>query len=146
MTARQIQESLYTWLLAKGHRLVVPNTHALGWEADLVSLTKAGLANEYEIKLTRADYRADAKKTAKHKALRTGQHAANYFWYVTPPGLDVDPLPKHAGHIEVGQDDAWVDCRVVKRAPRLHARALDRRGLERLAVSLMYTAWKGGRA
>lgn len=52
------------------HRLFCPNTTTVfPWEADLVSLTRAGLSHEFEIKISRADFRADFKKEEKHRIL-----------------------------------------------------------------------------
>lgn len=51
------------------HRLFCPNTTTVFyWEADLVSLTRAGLMHEYEIKCSRSDFLADFKKD-KHRIL-----------------------------------------------------------------------------
>jgi len=52
------------------HKLHCPNTTSVfPWEADLVSLTRAELSHEFEIKITRADFKADFKKD-KHRLLR----------------------------------------------------------------------------
>lgn len=52
------------------HKLHCPNTTTVfPWEADLVSLTRANLSHEFEIKITKADFRADFKKEFKHITL-----------------------------------------------------------------------------
>lgn len=56
------------------HKLHCPNTTTVfPWEADLVSLTRAELAHEFEIKITRADFKADFKKD-KHRLLTAKFH------------------------------------------------------------------------
>ena len=56
----KIQYHLYQDLIAKGHEIVVPNVSWswLLWEADLISITKAGYMNEYEIKISKQDFEA----------------------------------------------------------------------------------------
>lgn len=48
---------------------VLFNSYVFGWESDVFSLTKAGYSIEIEVKVSRADYIADFKKTAKHRLL-----------------------------------------------------------------------------
>src|SRR5688500_4528407 len=93
-TERTIQNALYCHCAIKRHELIVPNSGLFGWESDLISVTKAGFIYEFEIKITRSDFRADAKKTrtgfmVNPERTRWGRPAsrANYFYYVTPPGL-----------------------------------------------------------
>lgn len=120
-TEKTIQAVLMDWSMnTKQHQFVVPNaTDFLSWEADLISITRARMVHEYEIKLTAADYRRDALKD-KHRRMvnyMTGR-APDYFWYVTYH-FDIEP-PEHAGWmvVERDDDDAWRV--VVKRdAPRL---------------------------
>lgn len=96
---------------------VLPNyTPAGWWEADVFELTEAGYFREYEVKLTRADYRRDADKSrekwvargtyrtdVKHELLAGGsEKGPSRFWYVTPVGLiDKAELPEWAGLMEV---------------------------------------------
>jgi hypothetical protein len=71
MTERDIQIGLYLHLVhRKGIPNIWPNTDKLtGYEADLLAVTKAGYAYEYEIKRTKSDFRADKKKLQKHASL-----------------------------------------------------------------------------
>lgn len=116
-------------LAEKKHELVLPNSRTIfHWEADLLSVTKAGFIHEYEIKLTLSDYNRDKKKQYKHwtlKNLGTGK-TPNYFWYVTyNVSLEVEDIPEYAGWIEVSDStNKWLErpyeCQVYKPAPRLH--------------------------
>ena len=71
MTERDIQLGLYLHLVhRKNMPNVWPNTDKItGFEADLLAVTKAGYAYEYEIKRTLSDFRADKNKLHKHASL-----------------------------------------------------------------------------
>ena len=123
-TERDVQAALMTWVMDdKHHAFAIPNSQSVlswTWEADLLSVTRAGLFHEYEIKLNKSDYKRDFSKRYKHKCLksRSGWRIPCYFWYVTC-GFDIDP-PDYTG---------WARCRageiiVEKPAPRLDGRRL----------------------
>lgn len=125
VTEKTIQAALMVWAMQeRSHTFVLPNVTTLfPWEADLISVTRAGLTHEYEIKLTAADYRRDADKW-KHTLMR-GASALDargpcYFWYATH-GFEIEP-PENAGWLRVEcVDGAWRVVEV-KAAPRLHGR------------------------
>jgi hypothetical protein len=71
-TETEIQNRLYWFLYRKSHESVAPNVYLYEWESDMFSVTKAGYAHEYEIKISLSDFRADAGKTARHQILGTG--------------------------------------------------------------------------
>ena len=100
-----------------------------GWhEMDVMEITATNMMREYEVKLTRADFRADAKKEAegerKYTRLMLGDtRGPARFWYVVPAGLNVrDCLPEWAGLIEI---DARLRLRQVVKAARLHREPAD---------------------
>ena len=105
--------------------MCVPNCGAFGWESDLVRVSSAMYASEYEIKVTREDFRRDAKKTARVEALvmadgtlRAQGLTPSQFWYAAPVGvIPHDELPEYAGLVELPGRKAVI---VVKPAPRLH--------------------------
>ncbi|CAL9979227.1 hypothetical protein VPHD479_0220 [Vibrio phage D479] len=127
------------WIM-KRYDAVVPNCYTR-WEneADLFCMRKSGLCDEMEIKVTRSDFKNDAKKTVrllnenytsyrdkwvetpKTEALTTG-HMSNYFWYCIPEGLmEFDEIPAWAGIIVVIRRTDGSLCAYEKRAPkRLH--------------------------
>jgi len=68
LTESTAQSALYKWCASKNHELVVPNCGmAFGWESDLVSVTKAGIAHEFEIKVSRSDWLAELRATRDGK-------------------------------------------------------------------------------
>lgn len=142
MTAAAIQSAIFEKF---GHQslLVVPNYTPHRWfECDVLRVTKAGYAEEFEIKLSVADFKADAKKgpderekafratwrpeefdgRTKHERLAAGDpFGPSRFWFAVPDTL--------AGKIEI---PAWAGLMVFRsygtralgsvaiKAPRLH--------------------------
>ena len=104
--------------------LFMPNFHFLWHEADLIYVTKRGYATEYEIKISKSDYKSDKKKTcgnlSKSEYLVQGK-GANYFYYVMPKGMvNVNDIPVYAGLIEVDLSKYYGTIDYVKIAPKLH--------------------------
>ena len=65
-----IQNALYSWLENKKHILITPNVGLFGrYESDLVSVTAAGLINEFEIKVSRSDYMAEFRRKKRKTRL-----------------------------------------------------------------------------
>lgn len=128
ISERTIQAVIMRWVMeTKSHVYVLPNSNGFfQWEADLLSVTRAGLVHEYEIKLNRADYRRDGIKEWKHRMLTSfpsGYAGPAYFWYVTH-GFDIEP-PEHAGWMRVEQGvDGWV-IDVCREAPKLRNWKID---------------------
>ena len=102
--------------LSKRYEVMIPNCYTK-WdnEADLFAIRPSGLCDEIEIKVSKADFRLDEKKTVKvltensrrhnkipkRQAMQDG-HMSNYFWYAFPAGLiDFDDVPEWAGIIEI---------------------------------------------
>ena len=56
----------------KTHTLCSPNVFVYEWESDFVSVTRAGIIHEYEVKISHSDFMLDAKKYRKHDILKTG--------------------------------------------------------------------------
>lgn len=74
------------------HIYVIPNSvHIYYWEADLITVTKSMFVHEFEIKVDKADYKRDCKKS-RHNY--TGHESSpNYNWYATC-GFDIEPPEK----------------------------------------------------
>lgn len=137
MTETHIQNQVYEWCADKRHPVTIDNCGActIG-KADLLSVTKARLVHEFEIKCSVADFHRDfEKKDTKHSRLDRADNRLmslpNYFWFVTPGGLvDLEDIPEYAGLLIVDEEE----CTVRKTAPRIHTDNLsdkDRRYIER---------------
>ncbi|KKL72355.1 hypothetical protein LCGC14_2085700 [marine sediment metagenome] len=131
MTERDIQNILYRHLKKLGHTMITPNVKGIFtgyWEADIISVTKAGIVNEFEIKTLLADYWADFKnKPGKHYDLKASlrcddYEVPSYFYYVTN-GFTIydDGLPEYAGNIRITRriegDGYWITT--LRKAPKL---------------------------
>jgi len=148
MTEKTIQNALSKDLILKKNELVVPNTKLYAWEADLLAVSTSGLVSEYEIKISRSDFKADKKKEWKHAVLagkktrgggkRPYVLKPSYFYYVAPAGLlDVDEIADYAGFIEIGAHG----LRLIRRAPRHHTIKLNDGQRKFLGRGLMYRYW-----
>lgn len=108
----------------------------------MIAVTKAGLIIEYEIKISRGDFRADFKKI-RHRIL-DGQkinepyRGAAYFYYVVPRDLvSTAEVPSHAGLIY-----AHPLFQIVKPAPRLHSIRIPDSQRQWLERSLIHRYWR----
>lgn len=128
MNERTMQAVLMRYAMEeKGHEIAIPNiTTIYRWEVDVLSVTRAFLTHEFEIKVSKADYLRDIKKRYKHYCLSTEVLAAhmspNYFWYVTW-GFEIDGPPHYAGWLSVVPHEhgsIGYEVLVRKSAPRIH--------------------------
>lgn len=126
-TTRCLQLLVGKSQVLKGHAPVCENISYLPlstFEADVLSVSSAGLYWEFEVKISRADFLADKKKglhwgIAKQKLYEAAAAATtpNYFAYVCPPGLiQAAELPDYAG-LYYGSGDQLTE---IKRPIRLH--------------------------
>ncbi len=53
-----------------GHKYQLMNTYIFNWESDYFGVTSSGYIYEIEVKISRADFKADAKKVRKHRAIK----------------------------------------------------------------------------
>lgn len=145
MTSKNITLRLYHYLYAT-HYPIIPNSYIYAWESDLLAVNKINsYITEYEIKISRADYKNDFKKLDKHNIIKDAfelkcnfEFTPNYFYYVTPPGLiDKSEVPSYAGLIEVGK----LKPRIVKKAPKLHNNKILDGAEIQLLKKLYYKYW-----
>ena len=147
MDESTIQSALYGEMSQKGHGYIIPNIYLGYEESDLISVTKAGYIYEYEIKISRADFKADFKK-GRHERLKNDlTQWRTCFWFVTPVGLvRPDEIPDYAGHIEVRERHAGSQIQVLcvekKRAKRFKAKKLSEYQKAQICNSLMIRFWK----
>ena len=132
------------------------------WECDVYAVSKALFTTEYEVKLSRADFLADAKKRRrkyervggvwsdrheqKHQSVQDGE-GTNRFYYVVPLGLlSLDDIPSWAGLIELTNRcgrNGWVYWHpgVVKRAPSLHRTKVTLDVVQQMHMVLAHRFW-----
>ena len=118
MKTDQIQKMLCKQEILKGN-IPCENISAqfLG-EADVLSILKSGYITEFEVKISRSDFKADAKKHKwKHYELRIKNSIPNYFYYVCPENLiDKSEIQSYAGLIYVSMEG----LKIIKKAKILH--------------------------
>lgn len=147
LTCKQIQAALFR-AYHKGGSIVCPNCCALTHEADVLVLRKTGYVAEFEVKVSRADFKADFKKTDKHVFLQSGHKwCANEFYYACEAGLiRLDEVPAYAGLVYIqptgyttptGIEYTTYEASVVKKAPRIH-KHIHQSLVQKLAISLMH--------
>ncbi|MBV9217680.1 MAG: hypothetical protein JO053_16040 [Acidobacteria bacterium] len=155
----QIQLGLWHWLYNRGQRWACPNACKVfdTGECDLLTVMRSGLACEYEIKISRKDFRQDRRKPkfelferrlAGHttrEPLRSGWKARtltvpNFFFYVVPNKLvSVDEVPGFAGLIYV-HDEERQRFTVAKKAARIHRDIIPDLKLQ-MGQKLMFRFW-----
>jgi len=107
--ADEIKIKLLDWAKASPADVVLPNYFMGAYEADVICIKTSGYVYEYEIKISRSDFKNDMKKGYggswsekhnKHESLRDGKLHTNKFFFVVPEGMiSSDECPPHAGLI-----------------------------------------------
>lgn len=137
-TAKKIATSLY-WKYRSASEIIIPNYTPKGWwECDVWRLTSSGFTDEYEIKLTVSDFKADSRKSkkvygrwcpilkrfpdpkvlTKHDILRGSEGGPNRFWFVLPePMANMVVIPEYAGLIVASK---YGGASIQKEAPKRH--------------------------
>jgi len=139
ITAKEITNSLY-WSLRSSSDLIIPRYTPRDWfECDVWRLTKSGYVDEFEIKTSLSDFKADADKSKrgriiwnketrgwdetpgsnKHALLCDGDKGPNRFWFVVPEKMESVDVPPWAGlMIACSKYHTYV----AKPAPKRHAK------------------------
>jgi hypothetical protein len=130
-----IQQALrYNFLSPSSVKYFTENLNVYSWESDVLKFTNSGYAYEFEIKISKADFKNDFKnKKKKHALLENKEdvNKPNYFYYVVPEGLVTeDEVPEYAGLIYVyatiiGNGRPYYSFNEVKKAPKLHTEKMD---------------------
>lgn len=144
ITEKVVQTVLMNWAMyEKQHRCFAPNSMSIfRWEADLLSVTKAGLIHEFEVKLNRIDFMADFRnKKFKHDLLARHRHykIPNYFWFVTH-NIDTANIevPDYAGLMVTERWGNKLCVGIKKSAPRLHGRHATQKQMAQFATALSH--------
>lgn len=133
--ANEIQKNLIDFARGHAYDIVLCNYYFGSYEMDVFKLNDKRWITEYEIKISRSDFKRDFSKsrnkylyeddfrnyttvtTKKHDELLTGECKPNRFYFVVPYGLiDVKELPAHCGLIYY-KDGRFT---IVKSAKLLH--------------------------
>ena len=149
-----IQQQLrYNFLSPSSVKYFTENLNVYDWESDVLKITKSGYAYEFEIKISRGDFKNDFKhKKKKHLLLENKENNAkmpNYFYYVVPEDLVTeDEVPEYAGLIYVhatiiGNSRIYYQFQEIKTAPKLHSNKIDENNLNLIdKFYYNYIHWK----
>lgn len=127
MISNEIQDVLMVESYSKP--IQITNYSGIGFEADVLMITKSGMAYEYEVKTSRGDFKKDFTKLAKHKIYssdrpylvraRNYPKKPNHFYYACKEGLiSVSEIPSYAGLVYITKDKK---LKIIKKAPKLHS-------------------------
>jgi hypothetical protein len=137
VVSKNIEASLVMNLYEKRHSPISTHTKICGLaECDVISVSKSNYIYEYEVKISRSDFKADFKKP-KHKLMLENAGVKerlvnensimvkdiwyltpNYFSFVVPENLiSIEEVPEYAGLIYMTSELQFV---IIKKAPLLH--------------------------
>lgn len=147
MDSKEITTILGRQLFESGHTPICANFQTMALhECDIISVNSNDYLSEFEIKISASDFKADFKKTAKHKTLKNGPFvrvnkkgevthlACSYFWYVCPACLiREDQVPSYAGLIWI-HENGRIDTKI--KAPLLHKIKADSKIIKKIAHNL----------
>lgn len=150
ITAKQITKVFVNHVMKnRSQNYVFPNVYLGSWEADILEITTSKYSYEYEIKTSKADFKADAKKCGglrkkimKSEVLEQGKRV-NHFYYLVPEGLlTVEEIPSYAGLIYAipseYQGKIHIKFEVKKISPRLSKTKTTDFGLQKLLLSTYF--------
>jgi len=127
--SKNIEAAMCMYLYEKSHSPITTHFTGMGlMECDVLSISKADYIYEYEIKISRADFKKDFIKekhtfiiNEKYTRTRKGELVyllPNYFNFVVPRDLiSVDEVPDYAGLIYMNEDSSFT---IVKKPKLLH--------------------------
>jgi hypothetical protein len=148
MNTSEIQDLIARTYIEKNHNPVCTNFKGAGYaESDVISISNSDYVYEFEVKVSKADFKKDFTKVIKHRYLnethQKGIHkkyrtkkvnrVPNYFYYVCPFGLiSIDQIPEYAGLIYVENNI----LEIIKKAPILHKERATIKLLKRVSRTL----------
>jgi hypothetical protein len=126
MNAKEIQKIICVAEVLK-RNLCCENVKSFfsNWECDVLSLNHSGYLTEYEVKISKSDFKADFKKRKMFffKTDEFNWRKPNKFYYVMPFGMvSVDQIPAHAGLIFINNGK----IEIKKTAPFIHKDLYDK--------------------
>jgi len=135
--SKNIEAALAMYLYEKQHSPITSHFTGYGLsECDVISISKSDYIYEYEVKISKSDFKADFKKE-KHKLMLEGVGVKerlikennnmvrdiwyltpNYFYFVVPENLlPIEDIPQYAGLIYMNEKQEF---ETIKKAPLIH--------------------------
>ncbi|MBD3174333.1 MAG: hypothetical protein GF320_04080 [Armatimonadia bacterium] len=166
LTERRVQNAFWREYCSS-YEVLCPNfTPTDWWECDIFGVTKAGLAHEFEIKLSVADFKADAAKDGfwlgnelrsrgpdtpdsietlnKHELLAArSPRGPSRFYFVLPEELcDQVELPDWAGLRGISRSGPRVYVGHLRDAPLLHREKVSEDMLSQMRRNFYFRYWR----
>lgn len=114
--------------------IALTNHFHTDWEADILLVDLEGFSHEIEIKLSKADFKNDFKKSyknshtgetfLKHDKISCGDYVCNHFSFLIPMGMvETKDIPEHCGIIEFYRNpDSWeTEFFEIRKPTEIHA-------------------------
>ena len=163
----RIQHAFFLHFVQR-YEIVLPNSF-LTWnmgEMDICGVRKSGYVDEVEIKLSRADFLADYRKTVeveteetyvrctlnrydaidKHTAVVAGQTHANYYSFLMAESLALkcvgDMAEQYGVYTYYIADQGCVQIKTMRTPKRLHARKISDTLKYKIARKGVYRMWE----
>ena len=113
LVSKDIESGLVMELYQKGHSPISTHASVYGLqECDVISISKSDYIYEYEVKISRSDFKADFKKP-KHTLITEKK-----FIKVVPENLvSVEEVPEYAGLMYANERGGYD---IIKKAPIIH--------------------------
>lgn len=144
--ADRIKYKLMFWCRSNPYDIIIPNFYRNGYEMDLYKLTKSGYVVEYEIKISKSDFKADMKKgfkiwnsedrILKHDIIKNGERSNRFFFVVPSDLIKPDEIPEYCGLIYYDEKIDRLD--LIKNAKLLHKNKEDLSAYRELAMQLSF--------
>lgn len=123
-TEEKIQEIIRNHFLSQSAiKYVAENLFIYTWESDCWIMTRSNITYEFEVKISKADFKNEFKhKTEKHSLLENKNPdliKPNYYYFVVPENLiEESDIPEYAGLIYV-TNEFYPYYKIIKNAPKL---------------------------
>jgi len=143
--SKNIEAAMCMYLYEKSHSPITTHFTGMGlMECDVLSISKADYIYEYEVKISRADFKKDFIKekhtfiiNEKYTRIRKGELVyllPNYFNFVTPKDLiSIDEVPDYAGLIYMNEDSSFT---IIKKPKLLHKTKANEAFIRKVAHNL----------
>lgn len=125
------------------YQILVPNIFLFEWESDMIGITHDDMIVEFEIKCSRFDYLAEAKKIVKRhtfERLIEPNNLPNMFYYVFSDDITPDEeIPEYAGLIVIEKrGNLQRYTKILKHAPVLHSELIKPELWKKLAIKIYH--------
>ncbi len=166
----KVTRNILSYCLGGAYSVVCANAYVYDWESDVFAVTKKGYAVEFEVKISRADFKKDLEKPkhlylsgkgtiltyrtcigkdkngyiykdAGEKHMIPNSRMPTRFYYVCPPDLiHVEDLPKYAGLIYA--DTKYYGVDIIKHAPKIHTEKVEESIYKKLCTKMSWRLYK----